>query len=150
MSQNQLSEYRRTQLFGMSHVELIVMLYSGAIRYLREAIGLIAAERYDQSWRKFDRARRIVVHLCGTLNRDAGDIADKLSALYAFLVEQITVANARRDVKVAEDCIEILTTLKEGWAGIVEHGTTPAPAETTPLPVSEPAPVPSGGVSVHA
>ncbi|MCH8991647.1 MAG: flagellar export chaperone FliS [Acidobacteria bacterium] len=150
MSQNQLSEYRRTQVFGMSQTELVVMLYSGAIRYLREAIGLIAAERYDQSWRKFDRARRIVVHLCGTLNRDAGDIAEKLSALYAFLVEQITVANARRDVKVAEDCIEILTTLKEGWVGIVEHEMTPEPVATTALPVSEPAPAPSSGVSVHA
>jgi flagellin-specific chaperone FliS len=88
--------------------------------------------------------------LCGTLNRDAGDLTEKLSALYAFLVEQITVANARRDVKVAEDCIEILTTLKEGWAGIVEHEMTPKPSETTALPVGEPAPAPSGGVSVQA
>ena len=116
MTNERLAEYRRTQLFGMSQAELVVMLYQGAIRFLREAMELIAAERYDQSWQKFDRARRIVVHLCGTLNRDAGELADKLASLYAFIIEQITVANAHRDVQVAENCIQILTTLKEGWA----------------------------------
>lgn len=118
MAKNQLDQYRRTQLLGMSQAELVVMLYHGAIRFLREAIDLVMAERYDQSWKKFDRARRIVIHLCGTLNRDAGDVAHKLSALYAYVIEQITVANARRDPHVAEDCIQILTTLKEGWEGV--------------------------------
>ncbi|HUU45412.1 MAG TPA: flagellar export chaperone FliS [Acidobacteriota bacterium] len=130
-----MAEYRRTQLFGMSQAELVVVLYRGAIRFLREAIELVVAERYDQSWRKFDRARRIVVHLCGTLNRDAGEIAEKLSALYAFVIEQITIANARRDVRAAESCIQILSTLKEGWEGVA---TQEAAAEAAPAQPAAP------------
>jgi flagellar protein FliS len=118
MTDDRLSEYRRSQVLGMTQVDLVIMLYQGAIRFLNEGIELVNAERYDQSWQKFDRARRIVIHLCGTLNREAGDLAGKLTALYAFVIEQIGVANARRDIDVARSCISILSTLKEGWEGL--------------------------------
>ena len=136
----------------MSQAELVVTLYQGAIRYLHEAIDLVAAERFDQSWRKFDRARRIVVHLCGTLNRDAGEITDKLSALYAFIIEQITLANARRDERIARDCIEILTTLKEGWDGVAEQEAALAESEKPALtgPPATAAMATTGSVSFHA
>jgi len=91
-----LSEYRRSQVMGMSQIDLVIMLYQGAIRFIGEAIALIEAGRFDQSWQKFDRARKIVLHLLGTLNPEAGELAGKFSALYAFVVAQISVANARR------------------------------------------------------
>jgi flagellar protein FliS len=133
-----LSEYRRSQILGMSQIDLVITLYQGAIRYLNEACGLVRAERYDQSWQKFDRARRIVIHLCGTLNREAGDLAGKFASLYAFIIEQIGVANARKDIDVAQNCINILTTLKEGWEGLVQDPETKVTidhntiADTTP------------------
>ncbi len=125
MHNNRLSEYRRSQILGMSQIDLVIMLYQGAIRFLHEGIDLVQAERFDQSWQKFDRARRIVIHLCGTLNRDAGDLAGKFASLYAFVIEQIGVANARRDMDVARDCINILTTLKEGWEGLAAEAQAP-------------------------
>jgi flagellar protein FliS len=150
MTNEHVGEYRKTQLFGMSQAELVVMLYQGAIRFLREATELIAAERYDLSWQKFDRARRIVVHLCGTLNRDAGELADKLSALYAFIIEQITVANARRDVETAENCIQILSTLKEGWEGVVAQEEPARGAQTTAMPSAPTMPAKAQSVSFQA
>jgi flagellar protein FliS len=139
MTKNSLDEYRQTQLLGMSQAELLVMLYQGAIRFLHEAIEMVEKERFDLSWQKFDRARRIVVHLCGTLNRDAGDLADKLAALYAFLIEQITIANARRDIQTARNCIDILRTLKEGWEGVAAqiNEATATGAGAVPTPVIE-------------
>lgn len=112
---NNLAEYRRTQVMGMSQAELVVMLYQGAIRYLHEAIDEVRAGRFDRSWQKFDRARRIVIHLYGTLDPAGGELTTKLSALYAFVIDQITIANAQRDVACAESCLQILTNLKEGW-----------------------------------
>jgi flagellar protein FliS len=115
MNKDRLAEYQRSRVLNMSQIELVVMLYQGAIRFLHEAITLLGEERFDKSWQKFDRARRIVMHLCATLNPEAGDLTQKFSALYAFVIEQISVANARRDPKIARDCIDILVTLKSGW-----------------------------------
>ena len=127
MVNNRLSEYRRSQILGMSQIDLVIMLYQGAIRFLNEAVELLQAGRYDQSWQKFDRARRIVIHLCGTLNRDAGDLAGKFASLYAFVIEQIGIANARRDIEVAQNCISVLTTLKEGWEGLAAENSVAPP-----------------------
>ncbi len=130
MINNHLSEYRRAQILGMSQIDLVIMLYHGSIRFLKEGIEHVEAGRFDQSWQKFDRARRIVIHLCGTLNRDAGDLADKFASLYAFVIEQIGVANARKDIEVAQNCISVLTTLKEGWEGLAAEAQAPVPAES--------------------
>lgn len=139
---NTLAEYRRTQVMGMSQSQLVVMLYQGAIRYLREAIDEVSAGRFDRSWRKFDQARRIIVHLYGTLDPAGGELTSKLSSLYAFVIDQITIANARRDMKCANDCILILSNLKDGWEQLVaqEAGSTRTVASaTTPTEASTPA-----------
>lgn len=150
MVANRLSEYRRSQILGMSQIDLVITLYQGAIRYLNEGIELVRAQRFDQSWQRFDRARRIVIHLCGTLNRDAGDLAGKFASLYAFVIEQIGVANARKDIDVARNCINILTTLKEGWQGVATQAEVPADDA-----ISSPGPMPQSvgqrdGLCVHA
>lgn len=132
-TQDRLSEYRRSQVMGMNQVDLVIMLYQGSIRFLAEAIELMEQERFDHSWKKFDRARKIVIHLLGTLNRDAGDLAGKFASLYAYVIEQIGVANARRDVDIARSCIDILTTLKQGWEEMAAQATTGAIA--TPIDV---------------
>ncbi len=149
MYNNSLSEYRRSQILGMSQIDLVIMLYQGAIRFLTEGIDLVNQERYDQSWQKFDRARRIVIHLCGTLNSDAGDLAGKFASLYAFVIEQIGVANARRDIEVAQNCINILTTLKEGWEGLAAESHAPVTDTSTPMTESN-AMLESGPICVQA
>ncbi|MEW5874833.1 MAG: flagellar export chaperone FliS, partial [Candidatus Zixiibacteriota bacterium] len=129
MNKDRLAEYQRSRVLNMSQIELVVMLYQGAIRFLNEAITLIGEERYDKSWQKFDRARRIVMHLCATLNPEAGDLTNKFAAIYAFVIEQISVANARRDVALARNCIDILTTLKSGWEELATTQAVPVVPE---------------------
>lgn len=145
MTKDHLVEYQRSRVLNMSQVELVVTLYQGAIRFLHEAITQLEHARYDQSWQKFDRARRIVMHLCATLNPEAGDLTKKFAALYAYVIEQISVANARRDPTVARNCIDILTTLKSGWEELARAQASsivpepdaslrvPPPGERTPV-----------------
>ena len=118
MTNKTLSAYRNAQIQSMSQVELVIMLYQGATRFLHEAVELMDAERYDKSWPKLDRARKIVIHLLGTLNQDAGDLTGKFASLYAFVIERISVANAQRDSAIVRECIDILTPLKEGWEDV--------------------------------
>ena len=110
-----IEQYRRTQVSGMTQKELILMLYNGAIRFLTEAKGAIGEERYDKSCAKLDRARKVVLHLYSTLNMEAGQLANDLAALYSFVVEQICVANAKRETAAVDSCINILSTVKEAW-----------------------------------
>ena len=132
MTNKTLSAYRHAQIQSMSQIELVIMLYQGSIRFLHEAVEMMEAERYDKSWPKLDRARKIVIHLLGTLNRDAGDLTGKFASLYAFVIERISVANAQRDAAIVRECIDILTPLKEGWEDIA------AKEEPTAIPAMDP------------
>jgi len=119
--ENQIEQYQLNQISGMSQAELILMLYRGAIRFLHEAKGALAQQRYDQSWSKLDRARKIILHLYSTLNLDAGRIATDLAALYSYVIEQICVANAKRETDPIDVCINILSTVKEAWEQLAEQ-----------------------------
>jgi len=124
-----IEQYRRTQVSGMTQKELILMLYNGAIRFLTEAKGAIGEERYDKSCAKLDRARKVVLHLYSTLNMEAGQLANDLAALYSFVVEQICVANAKRETAPVDSCINILSTVKEAWEQLPDQeksGNQPA------------------------
>ena len=133
--ENQIEQYQRSQVSGMSQRELILMLYSGAIRFLNEARDAINQERFDRSWTKLDRARKIVLHLYSTLNMDAGQIAKDLAALYSYIVEQICVANAKRETEPIDVCINILSTVKEAWEQLADQekqGAVPTAEGETP------------------
>ena len=129
--ENQIEQYQRSQVSGMSQRELILMLYSGAIRFLNEARDAINQERFDRSWTKLDRARKIVLHLYSTLNMDAGQIAKDLAALYSYIVEQICVANARHETEPINTCIEVLRTVREAWEQIPDTERPGAAPETS-------------------
>jgi len=138
--ENHIEQYRRTQVSGMTQKELILMLYNGAIRFLTEAKGAIGEERYDKSCAKLDRARKVVLHLYSTLNMEAGQLANDLAALYSFVVEQICVANARRETAAVDSCINILSTVKEAWEQLPDQEksnnqpVTGLPSENTANP----------------
>jgi len=119
-----IEQYRRSQVTGMSQKELILMLYRGAIRFLSEAKAAMGSQRYDQSWVKLDRARKIVLHLYSTLNMEAGQVANDLAALYSHIIEQISVANAKREPALIDHCIKVLNTVKEGWEQIPDAEKT--------------------------
>jgi len=146
--ENHIEQYQRNQVFGMSQRELILMLYDGAIRFLNEGKEAIGNARYDQSWTKLDRARKIVLHLYATLNMEAGQIATDLAALYSYVVEQICVANARRETDKIDVCINVLSTVREGWQQIPDTDKPGATAAAiTELSVEEQRPV---GLSIKA
>ncbi len=129
--EHHIADYQRNQVAGMTQRELIVMLYSGAIRYLNEAREAIKVERYDQSWPKLDRARKIVVHLYSTLNLEAGKIAEDLASLYSYVIDQICVANARRDIAPIDTCVSVLQTVREAWEQIPDPEQPEKPNNTT-------------------
>ncbi len=136
--ENHIEQYRLNQVSGMSQKELILMLYRGAIRFLHEAKNALAEQRNDLSWSKLDRARKIVLHLYSTLNLEAGQIASDLAALYSYVVEQICVANAKRETEPIDVCINILSTVKEAWEQLADQdkqGAVPTAEGETPADI---------------
>src|SRR5215217_2818517 len=69
---NPYQQYRATRVETAGSVDLIVMLYQGAVRFIR--LGLDALEQRDlkTTHKHLVRAQEIVVELQGSLNYEAG------------------------------------------------------------------------------
>lgn len=114
-----LANYQKNQVAGMSQKDMIVLLYSGALKFLDQAEEELSKDNTNGFADKVERVHRIVYHLYTTLDFEAGgEIADKLGSLYSFVISQLYILNSTRSEKIINDLREILVNLKEGWQSI--------------------------------
>jgi len=120
---NQLKIYQQMHISGLDQKELIVLLYSGALRFIEEGKELILKNDVPGTHEKLSRARNIFLHLLSTLNMKAGgEFATKLSALYAYFIEKITMANATKDIKELDEIVPFIKEIKEAWEKVDING----------------------------
>ena len=115
MIANDVSTYKKDRILNMNQQQLIVYLYESALRLMEEAKPKKIAKDVNGTHEKLDRTRRIFLHLIATLNLEAGEFAEKMSALYAYFVEKITVANVTKEISELDDIIPMVAELKDAW-----------------------------------
>jgi len=119
--------YRQGQVSSASPIRIIVLLYDGAIRFVRQAM-----EKFDEPASRgysLGRAHRILSELLASLDYEAGGpIADNLDRLYRFTLDEITRANVEGDRRSLNGVLEVLNTLASGWREI-EAAAPPTPQD---------------------
>ena len=119
---DQINAYTQTDILGKSQVELVIKVYDGAIEAYQAAREAYEKEDNDTGFEKLQRARRFVTHLYTTLSmEDGGEIAEKLSQLYAFVINQTNIIEGTKDLAQIDDNINILNNLRLGWLGLKEQ-----------------------------
>jgi flagellar secretion chaperone FliS len=117
MKNQDIDVYKRLKVFSMSQQELIVFLYESSLSLLDEAKEKIAVNDVPGTHDKLNRARNIFLHLLSTLNVEVEDeFGKKLSSLYAFFIEKITVANVTKNKQEIDDIIPLISDIRDAWA----------------------------------
>jgi flagellar protein FliS len=116
----QLDAYKKNQFYTADKGTLLLMLYQGAIDFLRRAKGHIEKGQIGDKGIYLSKAHAIIAELLSSLDSQAGgDLARSLEALYRFMMDQLMDAHLSNDVKAIDDVLSLLSTLKEGWEGAV-------------------------------
>lgn len=111
--------YQQVAVMTQSKGRLIVMLYDGAIKFLRLAVREMEAGNYAAKGQYINRAHDIINELNGVLNVEAGgDIAQNLRNLYLFMNRRLRQANVKRDPQMIREVITLLEELNQGWKTI--------------------------------
>jgi flagellar protein FliS len=114
-----IAAYQEHRVVTQSRGRLVVLLYEGAIKFLRQAIAEIERKDWAAKGTFINKAVAILEELDVCLNADSGgEIATNLRQLYTFLRQHLTKAHARNDVAMIEEAIGILEDLNEGWKAI--------------------------------
>ncbi|MDQ6734626.1 MAG: flagellar export chaperone FliS [Nitrospirota bacterium] len=119
-----INQYRRTQILTASEIQVIVLLYDGALNSLELAREGILQNNYADKARFLGRAVAIVSELSNVLDMEQGqDIALSLRRLYNYMLDEMTQANLRHNVRHLDGPIRCLSTLREGWHTIAQQRT---------------------------
>lgn len=119
---NAYQKYKNTSIQSASREKLLLMMYEGAIKYIK--LGIIAAEQKNIAERgtNIGRAYDIILELNNTLDHKVGgEISRNLEQLYMFITDQLTKANITGDVQYLKSSLKILETLYDGWSKAIEH-----------------------------
>jgi flagellar protein FliS len=124
-----INTYRQTEVQSRTPLELVVMLYDGALRSTTEARDAVTRRDIRARQRHVSRALAIISELQSTLNMESGgDLAVRLDQLYGFVRDRLMDASLRQDPRPLDEAIKVLKTLREGWAGISAGTSQPRAA----------------------
>jgi len=118
------SSYRQVGVQSGTPLELVVMLYDGALRFV--AAAQAALERRDIAARAaaVSRALAILSELQSTLDLErGGELAERLDQLYTYLTGRLVDASFHQDANALEEVARLLRPLRDAWQTIAREGT---------------------------
>jgi flagellar protein FliS len=114
--------YRDAAVLTASPVQLVVMLYDGVARFLRQAEVAMGEENVAQANDRMQRAEAIIDELLATLNKSAGEVAERLEGIYVFCKRLLMEARIERDPARLEKIRHLFGELRESWAELADQG----------------------------
>lgn len=118
---NAFESYQKTAVTTQNKGRLIVMLYEGAIKFMKLAIEELEAENYEEKGRYINKARDIINELNVVLDMEAGgEIAKNLRKLYSFMNTRLSEANTKRDPQMIREVIILMEELNQSWKAIAD------------------------------
>ena len=116
---NRSSVYKEISISTSSPTNLVVLLYQGSVRFLREAVDDIRRHDYVHKRQCIDQAAAIIHYLQSTLDTEKSqDLARELKRLYDYITVRIYEGSTRLDCQPIEEVIKLLETLLSGWEQI--------------------------------
>jgi flagellar protein FliS len=119
--------YLHTHVQSRSPLELVVMLYDGAIRFLEQAGDAMDARDMPMKATAISKAMAIIAELQSTLNLEqGGEVAQQLDGLYSHVTARVIEGNVQRDRKPIDEAIALLRPLRDAWSQIATGSASAA------------------------
>jgi len=116
---SRLAAYQDNSVSTQNKGRLIVLLYDGAIKFMKLAIKELEGGNHEAKGQYINRAVDIITELNAVLDMEqGGEIAANLRKLYTFMSERLTAANIKRDANMIRDVIKLMEELNQGWRAI--------------------------------
>jgi flagellar protein FliS len=129
--QNRVAQYRAVRSHGLvadaSPTRLVQIMFEQILAQLATARGAMARindnRPVDEVLAKSNAIAKslgLIGQLNGTLNMErGGHVAENLRALYEYMMNRLTLANATNDQSVVAEVAGLVAKIKSGWDQIV-------------------------------
>ncbi|MBC7661475.1 MAG: flagellar export chaperone FliS [Chitinophagaceae bacterium] len=119
---NPYKTYQKTQVTTASREKILLMLYEGAIRFVKHAQVAMQEKKIADKGRNLSKATAILSELMATLDfKSGGQLAIDLESLYIFMIDKLIEGNINNDMECLKNVESILRTLHAGWQDVIEN-----------------------------
>jgi flagellar secretion chaperone FliS len=142
MNRGGYRQYNQVQIKTATKGKLIVMLYQGAIRFMKKAIILMEKKDMEGKGNQLIKAQDIVLELLYALDegmvQSGNELALNLQRLYLYSYRRLVHANVTLDTEAVEEVISLMNNLLSAWEQVaVADGANsleqPTPATSVSL-----------------
>ena len=114
-----IETYKDNAVSTQGRGRLIVMLYDGAIKFMKLAIKELEAKNYEAKGQYINKTLNIINELNTVLDMNAGgEMASNLRKLYLFMTKHLSEANVKREPQMIRDVIKLMEELNQSWKAI--------------------------------
>ena len=116
---NGLDTYEATAVTTQNRKRLVVMLYDGAVKFLKQAAAAMESNDFETKGYCIGKAQEIILELNTVLDMEAGgEIANNLRSLYNFMWTRLGQANVQCDKQMVREVIGLLDEVNKGFKAI--------------------------------
>ena len=109
--------YRNSSVMTASPGQLVVMLYDGMARFLKQAEVAGEEGAWGHAGDRIAKADAILDELLMTLDMEAGgEVAQRLQGIYVFCKKLLIESHVQRSTEPVRHAARLLAELREAWA----------------------------------
>jgi flagellar protein FliS len=121
-TKNAVAKYQHSQVTHADPVQVIVMLYDGALSRISQARQHLEKRNVLQAGLAVTKAQAIVGELRNSLNMDAGgEIAANLGQLYVYLHELLVKTTLENRTELLDEAAKLLNELRTAWVDVARQ-----------------------------
>ncbi len=118
-----LGEYRKNAVGGASPLQLVVMLYDGALKCCEAGKQAMSQGDLEAQHKNLSKAQKIISELVASLDMaQGGEIARNLFGLYSYCLNELSDANINDKTDPIDRTMKVLTELRQAWQQIGGEG----------------------------
>ena len=119
-TQAAIARYGAVKVTTANPGQILVMLYDGLLRFLREAQAAFVAKERARAGERISRSLAILEYLLATLDpKHAPELCERLQALYLFSIQRLVRANVEQSPDMVGEIIRVLAPLRDAWSTAV-------------------------------
>ena len=115
MINNAAEAYKRQQVMTATPEALTLMLYNGALRFMKEGIDAMEKKDYEQCNTSLQKAQKIIMEFQATLKMEY-EISHQLMPLYDYVYNSLVEANMKSNPAKVQESIDLIKELRDAWA----------------------------------
>jgi flagellar protein FliS len=107
-------KYKQNSVQTSTPGQLVIMLYDGAIRFVKVGIEGISSKDYMKANVNLGKAQTIISELMSTLDHSY-PVSKNLFSMYEYMNHLLIQSNIKKETKHAVEALDYLKELRETW-----------------------------------